>query len=86
MAGEDGKVDHPRRSGRLKAQTRADQEHGAEDTSEVDCSRRRCLRPQSSSGQEVDGEADHPRYNLRLRFGAQECTKQKIGNKRGLTG
>ncbi|XP_037419493.1 uncharacterized protein LOC119284485 isoform X2 [Triticum dicoccoides] len=67
MAGEDGKVDHPRRSGRLKAQTRADQEHGAEDTSEVDCSRRRCLRPQSSSGQEADGEADHPRYNLRLR-------------------
>ncbi|XP_037419498.1 uncharacterized protein LOC119284485 isoform X7 [Triticum dicoccoides] len=66
MAGEDGKVDHPRRSGRLKAQTRADQEHGAEDTSEVDCSRRRCLRPQSSSGQEADGEADHPRYNLRL--------------------
>ncbi|XP_048569025.1 uncharacterized protein LOC125550149 isoform X2 [Triticum urartu] len=67
MAGEDGKVDHPRRSGRLKAQTRADQEHGAEDTSEVDCSRRRRLRPQSSSGQEADGEADHPCYNLRLR-------------------
>ncbi|XBI69430.1 hypothetical protein VPH35_064136 [Triticum aestivum] len=76
MAGEDGKVDHPRRSGRLKAQTRADQEHGAEDTSEVDCSRRRCLRPQSSSGQEVDGEADHPRYNLRLR---SHCAVSKEG-------
>ncbi|KAE8766512.1 hypothetical protein D1007_62254 [Hordeum vulgare] len=75
-----GVADHPHCSRRNRAQTCADQEYNGENTNEVDRSSRRRLEPQSSLDQEADGEADCPRYNLRLRSRPVVRKESKVPN------